>query len=94
MSPSHDWTHRALALIAADQFQLYKLLCRQVARRMDMSASFLPKPVVGVNGSGGHTNISVGKAGTNLFYSKDGRDGVSELAWDFIHRILGSIILS
>ena len=78
------------ALIAADQFQLYKLLCRQIAARMDMTASFLPKPVVGINGSGAHTNISVGKGKTNLFYDKKGQDGVSKLAWQFIDRILNS----
>ena len=44
---------------AADQIQLYKFLCRQVARSMGLTASFLPKPVVGVNGSGMHTNVSV-----------------------------------
>src|SRR5208337_2947598 len=37
---------------AADQIQLYKLVCRQVANKMGLTASFLPKPVVGVNGSG------------------------------------------
>ena len=78
------------ALIAADQFQLYKLLCRQVAARMDMTASFLPKPVVGINGSGAHTNISVGRGKTNLFYEKNGQDGISKLAWEFIERILNS----
>jgi glutamine synthetase len=78
------------ALIAADQFQLYKLLCRQVAASMDMTASFLPKPVVGINGSGAHTNLSIGKKTTNLFYEKDGQDGVSKMAWDFIDRILTS----
>ena len=44
---------------AADQIQLYKLLCRQIANNMGYTASFLPKPVVGVNGSGMHTNVSV-----------------------------------
>ncbi|MCC7011131.1 MAG: glutamine synthetase [Planctomycetes bacterium] len=78
------------AVIAADQYQLYKLLCRQIAARMDMTASFLPKPVVGINGSGAHTNISVGKGKTNLFYDAKGQDGVSKLAWDFIDRILNS----
>jgi len=78
------------ALIASDQYQLYKLLCRQVAATMDMTASFLPKPVVGINGSGAHTNISVGKGKTNLFYDAKGQDGVSKLAWDFVDRILTS----
>jgi glutamine synthetase len=47
------------ALLAADQVQLYKLLCRQVAQNFDMTASFLPKPVTGVNGNGMHTNMSL-----------------------------------
>ncbi len=76
--------------IAADQVQLYKLLSRQVAARMGMTASFLPKPVVGVNGNGMHTNISVAKAGKNLFYKKGGKDGLSDLAWDFTSRILAN----
>src|SRR5215469_16195532 len=53
---------------AADQIQLYKLICRQVARNMGLTASFLPKPVVGVNGSGMHTNVSVSRDGKNLFW--------------------------
>src|SRR5438552_11819890 len=51
---------------AADQIQLYKLICRQVATNMGFTACFLPKPVVGVNGSGMHTNVSVSKGGKNL----------------------------
>ena len=46
---------------AADQIQLYKLICRQVATSMGFSASFLPKPVIGVNGNGMHTNVSISK---------------------------------
>jgi glutamine synthetase len=76
------------ALIAADQVALYKLLSRQVAFQMDLTASFLPKPVTGVNGNGMHTNMSVSKNGTNMFYQADGQDGISPFAWDFIHRIL------
>lgn len=78
------------ALIAADQVQLYKLLSRQVAARMDMTASFLPKPVTGVNGNGMHTNMSLARNGKNLFYAADGPDGLSELGWSFIQRILTS----
>ncbi len=76
--------------IAADQVQLYKLLSRQVAARMGMTASFLPKPVVGVNGNGMHTNISIAKDGKNLFFKKDGKDGLSDMAWDFTNRILAN----
>jgi glutamine synthetase len=80
------------ATIAADQIQLYKLLCRQVAHQNDMTASFLPKPVTGVNGSGMHTNLSVSRGGTNLFYDASGKDGLTELGWSFINRILGSAL--
>src|SRR5690349_4524610 len=78
------------ASIAADQVQLYKLLSRQVAARLGMTACFLPKPVTGVNGSGMHTNLSVTRQSTNLFYEKDGKDGLSAAGWDFIGRILAS----
>ncbi len=73
---------------AADTIQLYKLVCRQVATNMGLSASFLPKPVVGVNGSGMHTNVSVTKEGTNLFWDAEGEEKLSKFGWDFIDRIL------
>src|SRR5579872_1856653 len=73
---------------AADQIQLYKLICRQVATKLGMTASFLPKPVVGVNGSGMHTNVSVSKGDKNLFWEPGGEEKLSELAWKFVDRIL------
>jgi glutamine synthetase len=76
--------------VAADQVLLYKLVCRQVAARLDMSASFLPKPVTGVNGNGMHTNISIAKQGRNQFYDAKGQDRLSKSGWTFIDRILAS----
>jgi glutamine synthetase len=76
--------------IAADQIQLYKLLSRQVAARLGCTASFLPKPVTGVNGSGMHTNMSLSRGGKNLFWDPKGRDGLSGMGWEFIQRILDS----
>ncbi len=73
---------------AADQIQLYKLICRQVATKMGFTASFLPKPVVGVNGSGMHTNVSISKNGKNLFWNPEGEEKMSKLAWQFVDRIL------
>src|SRR6202166_4921042 len=73
---------------AADQIQLYKLICRQVATQMGMTASFLPKPVVGVNGSGMHTNVSITKGGKNLFWDPKGEEKISKMAWQFTDRIL------
>src|ERR1700753_2759809 len=76
------------AVGAADQIQLYKLICRQVATKMGLTASFLPKPVVGVNGSGMHTNMSVREKGKNLFWDANGEEKLSKLGWEFIDRIL------
>jgi glutamine synthetase len=76
------------AVAAADQIQLYKLICRQVANNLGYTASFLPKPVVGVNGSGMHTNVSVSKAGKNLFWDPKGLEKVTPFAWEFVDRIL------
>jgi len=73
---------------AADQIQLYKLICRQVATHMGLTASFLPKPVVGVNGSGMHTNVSISASGKNLFWDPKGEEKLSKLGWSFVDRIL------
>ncbi|MDE2026334.1 MAG: glutamine synthetase [Patescibacteria group bacterium] len=75
-------------LRTADRIQLYKLVCKQIANKMGMTASFLPKPVVGINGSGMHTNFSLAKNGKNLFYQKGGKDNLSSLAWDIIAKVL------
>jgi glutamine synthetase len=80
------------ALLAADQVQLYKHLARQIAADMGMTASFLPKPVANINGSGMHTNISVTKQGQNIFYDKAGEDNLSPMAWQFVERILSSAL--
>jgi glutamine synthetase len=73
---------------AADQIQLYKLICRQVATNMGLTASFLPKPVVGVNGSGMHTNVSISENGKNLFWDAKGEEKLSKTGWSFVDRIL------
>jgi glutamine synthetase len=73
---------------AADQIQLYKLICRQVATNMGLTASFLPKPVVGVNGSGMHTNVSISEDGKNLFWDPKGEENLSKLGYEFLDRLL------
>ena len=55
-----------------------------------MTASFLPKPVTGINGSGMHTNMSITAGGKNLFYDPEGKDGLSSAGWDYIQRILAN----
>lgn len=78
------------ALIAADQLLLYKLTARQVAANMGLTASFLPKPIAGINGSGMHTNLSIAKNGKNIFFSEKGEEKLSEMAWNFVDRILNN----
>src|SRR5450432_50776 len=73
---------------AADQIQLYKLICRQVATKMGLTACFLPKPVVGVNGNGMHTNVSVSQKGKNLCWDPKGEEKLSKFGWAFVDRIL------
>jgi glutamine synthetase len=80
----------AEVVAAADHIQLYKFICRQVAAHLGMTASFLPKPVVGVNGSGMHTNVSISKGKQNLFWDPKGEEKLSKLGWDFVDRILSA----
>lgn len=73
---------------ACDQILLYKLVCRQIAHSHGMTATFLPKPVQGLNGNGMHTNFSLAKNGKNIFYDKKGKDNLSKEGWDVISKIL------
>ncbi len=73
---------------ACDQVLLYKLVCRQVAHSLGLTATFLPKPIQGLNGNGMHTNFSLAKNGKNIFYDKQGQDGLSTVAWGFIDKLL------
>jgi len=80
----------AEAMVAADQMLLYKLICRQAANQLGVTASFLPKPVVGINGNGMHVNLSLARDAKNLFYDPKGEHGLSPMAWDFVDRILNN----
>jgi len=76
------------SVIAADEVQLYKLTCRQIAKSMGYTASFLPKPRMNINGSGMHTNLSIAKNGKNIFYDKNNEFFMSKTADEFINSIL------
>lgn len=73
---------------AADQVQLYKLVARQIAHANGMTATFLPKPISGINGNGMHINISLKKKGKNLFYDQKNGINISKYANAFASRIL------
>src|SRR5260370_1413896 len=55
---------------------------------MGFTACFLPKPVVGVNGNGMHTNVSVSKDDKNVFWDPKGEEKLSKFGWEFVDRIL------
>jgi len=76
------------ALESADQIVIYKLIARQVASMMGFTASFLPKPIQNLNGTGMHTNMSFEKDGKNIFYSAEGKYSLSSEAYRAIAGVL------
>ncbi|MFN8138593.1 MAG: type I glutamate--ammonia ligase [Fimbriimonadales bacterium] len=67
-------------LVMADKLQMYKYVVRNVAYEYGMTATFMPKPIFGDNGSGMHIHCSLWKNGQNLMYDEAGYAGLSELA--------------
>jgi glutamine synthetase len=76
------------AVTACDQVQIYKLLARQIAAMNGMTACFLPKPLMKVNGSGMHANISIAEHGKNLMYDPKGEGFLSPFGWHGVDKIL------
>ena len=73
------------ALTSADNAVTFKYTVRAVAATHGIYASFMPKPIFGINGSGMHTHQSLfDPAGKNLFYDPDDEYRLSRLAYSFI----------
>jgi glutamine synthetase len=75
-------------LHAADDLMLFKYIIKNVALRNGKTATFMPKPLFGDNGSGMHTHQSLWKDGSPLFYDEIGYAGLSDTARYYIGGLL------
>ncbi|MGG2091382.1 type I glutamate--ammonia ligase [Bacillus sp. S13(2024)] len=78
----------ASAIKACDDIQTFKLVVKTIARKHGLHATFMPKPLFGVNGSGMHCNLSLFKGSENVFYDQNGDLQLSDDARHFIAGIL------
>lgn len=76
------------ALAAADNIQTFKLVVKTVARKYGLYATFMPKPLSGINGSGMHLNMSLFDDNGNVFYDEDGEMKLSQTAYHFLGGLL------
>jgi glutamine synthetase len=74
----------ASALKACDDIQTFKLVVKTIARKHGLHATFMPKPLFGVNGSGMHCNMSLFKEGKNAFFDEKGDLQLSDTARQFL----------
>ncbi|MBM7855371.1 glutamine synthetase [Desulfohalotomaculum tongense] len=72
------------ALDVADKIVTFKFVVRTIAQRHGLHATFMPKPVFGINGSGMHMNMSLMKNGENAFYDPSTDSKLSETAMYYI----------
>jgi len=79
------------ALTTADQVMTFKTVVRIMAQRHGLHATFMPKPVAGINGSGMHTNQSLFKDGKNAFYDPKGERELSETAMQYMGGVMAHI---
>jgi len=72
----------------ADNLLMLKYVIKNVARKHNKVATFMPKPLFGDNGSGMHTHQSLAKAGSNLFFDKNGYALISQMCKWYIGGLL------
>ncbi|MCM8901718.1 type I glutamate--ammonia ligase [Caldicoprobacter algeriensis] len=79
------------ALTTADNVMTFKMVVKTMAQRNGLHATFMPKPIFGINGSGMHTNVSLYKDGKNAFYDENDPLKLSQEAYWFIGGIIKHI---
>lgn len=78
-------------LKAADNVMTFKLVVKTIAQMHNLHATFMPKPIYGIAGSGMHTNMSLFKDGENAFYDENDELGLSKTAYHFIAGVMEHI---
>lgn len=76
------------ALRACDDIQTFKLVVKTIAHKHGLLATFMPKPLFGINGSGMHCNLSLFKGEENTFYDANDDMGISDIARSFLSGIM------
>ena len=76
------------ALDAADNIQTFKLIVKTIARKHGLYATFMPKPISGINGNGMHTNMSLFNEAGNVFFDEAGDLQLSKTAYNFLGGVL------
>ncbi|QSG07275.1 type I glutamate--ammonia ligase [Halapricum desulfuricans] len=76
------------ALATADNVATFRAVVRAIAAEHDLHATFMPKPIPRINGSGMHTHISLFEDGENAFHDEDDEFNLSETAHSFIAGVL------
>ena len=76
------------AVTACDHIQTFKLVVKTIARKHGLHATFMPKPLFGISGSGMHCNVSLFKGKENAFYDTKGELELSETAYQFIAGVI------
>jgi glutamine synthetase type III len=72
------------ALVTADRHVFFKFMAKSVAEKHGLRATFMPKPFLGLTGSGCHSHVSMWDGDKNLFEDDAGQLGVSQLGYNFI----------
>ena len=79
------------ALRTADNIMTFKLGVKALAQRNGLHATFMPKPIFGVSGSGMHINMSLFRDGKNVFYNPNGERELSSEAYAFMAGLLAHV---
>jgi glutamine synthetase len=82
-----NWSYDK-ALVTADRHVFFKFMAKSIAEKHGLRATFMPKPFLGLTGSGCHSHVSLWKGSKNLFEDPKGELGVAKLGYNFIGGVI------